>query len=69
MLSLTNCEARAHSLIKPSALGDIVHALPVLGGLRERFPRSHISWLVNANYEQLLKGHPDLDVTIRSIAG
>lgn len=26
-------------LIKPSSLGDIVHAMPTLAALRERFPR------------------------------
>src|SRR6516162_6992817 len=48
-------------LIKPSALGDIVQALPVLTALRRRYPRAHITWLVNRNYEALLRGHPDLD--------
>ena len=51
-------------LIKPSALGDIVHALPVLTALRRRFPDAHISWLVNRNYVNLLEGHPDLSDVI-----
>ena len=49
------------ALIKPSALGDIIHALPVLTALRQRFPRTHITWIVNRTYEPLLAGHPDLD--------
>ncbi|HMP02926.1 MAG TPA: glycosyltransferase family 9 protein [Gemmatales bacterium] len=49
------------ALIKPSALGDIVHALPVLSGLRALFPRAHIAWVVNRAYADLLAGHPDLD--------
>src|SRR5262245_40387775 len=52
---------RRIALIKPSALGDIVHALPVLTALRQRFPIAHITWIVNRVYEPLLKGHPDLD--------
>lgn len=52
------------ALIKPSALGDIVHALPVLSALRGRFPTSHITWVVNATYEPLLAGHPDLTDTL-----
>jgi lipopolysaccharide heptosyltransferase II len=48
-------------LIKPSALGDIVHALPVLGALRRRFPQAHIAWVVQHAYESLLRGHPDLN--------
>ena len=52
------------AIIKPSALGDIVHALPVLSALRGRYPQSHISWVVNKSFEGLLAGHPDLDETI-----
>jgi lipopolysaccharide heptosyltransferase I len=52
------------ALIKPSALGDIVHALPVLSALRRRFPDSHITWVVNRAYETLLAGHPDLTDTL-----
>src|ERR1700722_17581274 len=51
-------------LIKPSALGDIMHSLPVLAALRVRFPSAHLAWLVNRTYEAVLKGHPDLDATI-----
>ena len=48
-------------LVKPSALGDIVHTLPVLERLRRRFPSAHIDWLVAPPFAGLLKGHPDLD--------
>jgi lipopolysaccharide heptosyltransferase I len=49
------------AIIKPSALGDIVHSLPVLSALRERYPRAHITWIINQTYADLLRGHPDLD--------
>src|SRR5438309_2975783 len=60
------CEfpARRIALLKPSALGDIVHSLPVLTALRRRYPAAHIAWVVNRTYEPLLRGHPDLDETI-----
>jgi lipopolysaccharide heptosyltransferase I len=51
-------------LIKPSALGDIVHSLPVLAALRRRFPDAHVSWVVNRVYEPLLREHPFLDQVI-----
>jgi heptosyltransferase-1 len=51
-------------LIKPSALGDIMHSLPVLGALRQRFPGAHIAWVVNRVYEPLLRDHPDLDAVL-----
>jgi lipopolysaccharide heptosyltransferase I len=57
-------EPRRIVLIKPSALGDIVHSLPVLTALRQRFPQTHIAWVVNRIYEPLLRGHPHLDDVI-----
>jgi heptosyltransferase I len=61
---LTELQASRICIIKPSALGDIVHALPVLTGLRRRYPDAWISWVVNRSYEPLLQGHPDLNETI-----
>src|SRR5437763_10977837 len=61
---LPDCSPRRLALIKPSALGDIMHSLPVLTALRRRFPHAHITWVVNRLYEPLLRGHPDLDATL-----
>jgi lipopolysaccharide heptosyltransferase I len=61
---LTNLPASRIALIKPSALGDIIHSLPVLTALRQRFPRAHITWIVNRGYDTLLQDHPDLDETL-----
>jgi heptosyltransferase I len=52
------------ALIKPSALGDIVHSLPVLTALRQRYPKAHLAWVVNRSYADLLRGHPDLDAVL-----
>ncbi|MEW4567096.1 glycosyltransferase family 9 protein [Tautonia sp. JC769] len=59
-------------LIKPSALGDVIHALPVLATLRERWPSAHFSWVINQGLVDLVRGHPALDDVIpfdRSRAG
>jgi heptosyltransferase-1 len=61
---LCDYPAQRIALIKPSALGDIIHSLPVLTALRHRFPDAHITWVVNRAYEPLLHGHPDLDATM-----
>src|SRR4051812_36781677 len=61
---LSHYEARRIALIKPSALGDIVHSLPVLTALRQRFPAAHVTWVVSRAYEPLLAGYPDLDATL-----
>lgn len=45
-------------VIKPSSLGDVVHSLPFLNVLRDRFPRSEIHWIIAKGFEGLLEGHP-----------
>jgi lipopolysaccharide heptosyltransferase I len=51
-------------IIKPSAIGDVVHALPILNLLRRRWPAAHISWLLTPGCSGLLQGHPQLDELI-----
>ncbi len=51
-------------IVKSSSLGDIIHALPLLNGLRRRYPQARISWLLNTDYVDLLKDHPQLDEVI-----
>lgn len=48
-------------IIKPSALGDIVHTLPFLAALRKRFPAAEIHWMVARELAPFLEGHPMLD--------
>ncbi|GIW76440.1 MAG: lipopolysaccharide heptosyltransferase I [Phycisphaerae bacterium] len=48
-------------IVKPSALGDIVHTLPVLHLLKRRFSSARISWMVVPAFSDLLEGHKDLD--------
>ena len=48
-------------LIRMSALGDIIHALPALSALRKARPDAHIGWLVEDAGAPLLEGHPLLD--------
>jgi len=42
-------------LIKPSSLGDIVHAMPTLAALRARFPRIEVTWLVKRQWAPLVE--------------
>ena len=48
-------------IVRLSALGDVLHALPVLSALRERFPSGHIAWAVEDRAVQLLRHRTDLD--------
>ena len=52
-------------IIKPSAIGDVVHALPVLNLLRRRWPAAHVAWLVTPACAGLLDRHPQLNEVIR----
>jgi len=45
-------------IVKVSALGDIVHALPVLAFLKSADPGITIDWLVEEPFAPLLDGHP-----------
>jgi len=52
------------AILKLSALGDVIHALPVAHALRRRFPDAHLAWIVEAREALLLRDHPDLDNVI-----
>jgi heptosyltransferase-1 len=45
-------------IVKVSALGDVVHALPVLAWLKSADPGMEIDWLVEESFAPLLEGHP-----------
>jgi lipopolysaccharide heptosyltransferase I len=41
-------------IIKPSAMGDIVHTLPALASLRKSFPQAKITWLIRRQFSPVL---------------
>jgi lipopolysaccharide heptosyltransferase I len=51
-------------ILKFSALGDIVHTLPVAATLRKSLPDSNISWMVEERFQDILQGNPDIDKVI-----
>jgi lipopolysaccharide heptosyltransferase I len=51
-------------LIKLSALGDVVHTLPVVNALHARYPKARIDWLVAAEFAELVADHPAVDNVI-----
>ena len=62
--SLESIDARRILVIKPSALGDICHALPVLDFLRERFQKAEIDWVANKSFAPILKNHSFINEVI-----
>ncbi len=47
-------------ILKPSSLGDVVHALPVARMLKRHLPSSEIFWWIDAGLAPLLQSDPDL---------
>ena len=58
--SLKSAEFSRILLIKPSALGDVVHTIPVLAKLRARYPRARIDWLITPENAEVVRHHPAL---------
>ena len=51
-------------IVKPSSLGDIVHALPAAAVLHRAAPRARIDWLANTEWCPVLEGIPFLNEVI-----
>jgi heptosyltransferase I len=47
-------------ILKPSSMGDVIHALPVLRLLKRHFPKGEIYWWLDAALMPLLEKDPDL---------
>ncbi|CAN5413727.1 lipopolysaccharide heptosyltransferase I [soil metagenome] len=54
-------EIRSILIIKPSSLGDVVHALPAVALLGEAFPRADVTWVINPEWASLLRGNKSVD--------
>ena len=56
-------------IVRLSALGDVIHGVPVACALREAFPQATIGWVVEGRTAELLEGHHALDHVIRAPRG
>lgn len=52
-------------ILKPSSLGDVVQALPVLRLIKRHLPGSEIYWWIDSNLAPLLADDPDLAGVVR----
>ena len=62
-----SADRRSHHrflLVRLSSLGDVVHALPAASALRDAFPDARIDWVIDARWQRLLEGNPDLNEVI-----
>ena len=51
-------------VIKLSAIGDVVHSLPFLEVLKDKFPSSVVDWVVEEDAAGIVQGHPYIDQLI-----
>lgn len=48
-------------IIKPSSLGDVIHAMAFLDAVKAIYPESYISWVISKNLKAILEGHHLID--------
>jgi lipopolysaccharide heptosyltransferase I len=51
-------------IVRLSAVGDVIHGLPVLNALRGALPDAFLAWAVEDRAAAMLRGHPALDELI-----
>ncbi len=49
------------AIVRLSAIGDVVHGLPLAGSLRRTRPHAEITWITQSGPAPLLEGHPWID--------
>jgi lipopolysaccharide heptosyltransferase I len=52
-------------ILKPSSLGDVIHALPVLRLLKLHYRDAEIFWWIDSSLATLIEGDPDLAGIVR----
>ena len=52
-------------IVKMSAMGDIIHALPVSAALKKTFPHIELYWAVEEVFAPLVEGNPALTGIVR----
>ncbi len=52
-------------IVRLSAMGDLIHGIPVLCALRQALPQATLGWVAEGRNADLLTGHPDLDHLVR----
>lgn len=53
-MNLADCQKIL--VVKPSALGDVIHTLPAVHALHQAAPEASISWVVNTEWAPILEG-------------
>jgi heptosyltransferase I len=60
VLPMASPNPRDILVIKPSSLGDVVHALPAVALVKQHWPDARLRWLINPEWAPLLEGNPNV---------
>lgn len=52
-------------IVRVSAIGDVIHGIPVLCALRDAYPGAFLAWVAEGTAGDVLDGHPALDELVR----
>lgn len=63
-MAISPTQYRNILIVKLSAIGDVIHALPVAQALKEQYPTARITWVVEKPAYDLLTNNPDIDEII-----
>ncbi|HUS05993.1 MAG TPA: glycosyltransferase family 9 protein [Bryobacteraceae bacterium] len=48
-------------VVRLGAMGDVLHALPAVASLKQSFPHSHVTWVIEQKWSALLEGNAFVD--------
>ena len=51
-------------LVKPSSLGDVIHALPVVSAIHRHWLEAEVRWLIHPAWRSLVEHHPGVSGTV-----
>lgn len=56
-------------VVRLGAMGDIIHTLPAVAGLRARFPSMPLTWVVESRWTPLIEGNPNVTRVLPLVRG
>jgi heptosyltransferase I len=57
----TDLNGKRVAIVMMSAIGDVVHVLPVIASVRAAAPDVHLTWVIQPGPHGLVADHPDVD--------
>lgn len=57
----TDLSGKSIAVVRMSAIGDVVHTLPVVCSIHDAVPDARITWLIQPTPHQLIRDHPAVD--------